>query len=342
MQLNLEPNSPLHSFLLIVMILIILYLIYKIIKKPSNNIPTTSGLTQDKIDAALTGAGIITIDASTTSSSVGTENFTTDIVYDSIDKIIDNLESYINTYYPSLDINEMNRLITQYSGVNKTISQFISENRNINNSDYIFSLLGQMSAIIFFTSNNETYMVLSGIGFVNIINLNKRIGDYKAIYLDDYDVKKDFIIYFVPQDYDISTLANNASSIPETYNFSTSWSEPNKISINNLLKLQLKEMFYSVNTAQYSEQSMVTDNDAINLLNIFKSNSISFLKYARLSLIAPFVYNITRTPFTRETGLGKDLYDLFTDGTSFSSSIRPYLPSIEDTMTNLRNSEQLF
>ncbi len=192
------------------------------------------------------------------------------------------------------------------------------------------------------TTNNDTDdKYLSGIGIINSFNLSGRFGNRKAIYLDDYDVKKDFIIYFVPKDYDISTLANNASSIPESDLFIRDMvtSETEKWSLNKFVKFYAKNMIYSVNSGQYSEPSMVPDNDAINLLNIFKSNKVPLIKFIRLLLIAPFVYNITRTPFTRETGLGKDLYDLFTDGTSFSSSIISYIIPIEAIMDVLKSAE---
>ncbi len=301
------------NVLMIVIVFLILVLLFNILfKSIDKNI-------DDRIANALKAAGI---------NTKSQENFVeVDVVYDSYDKIKNNFEKYINTFLPILNVNEMNKLIQKYTNTNKTIDNIISDNINKNYEGYIKETLKILGSQIQALTTNEIDNILGGVVLINLLNIeiiNKQNINYKLYYLDDYNKTKDFVIYFIPNNYDKTNIdtntAENFTSIDDLSNSTKLY----KYSINNELFKSGKQL---ISTKKNKPMDEITDDDVKQLIIIFRKNPSPLIKYLQLLLIMPIVKLQTKTTITINEGLGKDFFDLFNVPNSFTDDIKPYLPS---------------
>ena len=131
-------------------------IVYFLLSKKTEN--TTDSYDKAAINNALIGAGINT----------KKENFQDSaIVYNSVDKIKNNFETFITTYFPFLDIKIMNDMLKNDYGVNKTIKEIISEHPDANLNMLIQAFLPQIilylssMLIIIIPISNYIYVLIS-------------------------------------------------------------------------------------------------------------------------------------------------------------------------------------
>ncbi len=300
-------------------------------------IPTTSSAyNKSIIDAAIASSGIKTM----------TENFQNELVYDSVDKIKQNFTAFMNTYYPLLDINAMNKMLKDDYGINKTMQEIINDHPDVYFKQYLMNLAG-MSMFLNMVLDNQTDTILSGLGYVTIMKLNIPKDTYEIYYLNDYDQMNDFIVYYIPTSFDKTKITNTNSEIdfPPSYNDSVIFSyntgmdvKPFKFGFKNLNESKTKEAIKYADTIAGKTTSSITESDINNFLNIFKANKNSIIRYVRLMLIAPFIKLHTNETITTSSKVMSDLVDLFTPNKYFNNDIIKYLPSIDNMSVLVNNT----
>ena len=72
-----------------------------------SGITTEDKLVPDPVEDALAAGNII----QKLTNSISQENFKTDIVYDSIEKILYNYDKFIGMYFPKINMTEVNELV---------------------------------------------------------------------------------------------------------------------------------------------------------------------------------------------------------------------------------------
>jgi hypothetical protein len=302
--------------LIVVIVLLILVLLYNIFFTSKDN----------KINDAVKAVGI---------NIIGQENFKdNDIVYDSIDKIMFNFERYLNTYATILNVNDMNEMFKKYTNTNKTLDGIISENININYNDLYQKMILPLCQVIYSITNNDIDNILAGLLFINSLNIKiiESNINYKLYYLDDYNNNKDFVIYLVHNNYDINNLEkeiDTAVEIEKPFELINTLQNNTKLykySINKQINISFK---YMIRNIQKKAIDNITNEESEQLIQIYKKNSKSLIKYLQLYLLIPFVKLQTNTEITTNKGIGKDLLDLFTDKNSFTDDMKPYLPQTD-------------
>jgi hypothetical protein len=194
--------------------------------------------------------------------------------------------------------------------------------------------------------DNQTDIILSGLGYVTIMKLNMPKEIYEIYYLNDYEEVKDFVIYYIPTSFDKTKITNTNTEIENITIFNTSIEfKPFKFGLKTyneeIIKNSIKEADTKAGKTT-SSTSSITASDINNFLNIFKANKNSILRYVRLMLIAPFIKLHANTNLTPSSKISIDLLDLFTPNKYFNSDITPYLPSGEESSIFIMMGNNIF
>ncbi len=291
----------------------------------STNIPTTTALyNKSVVDAAILSSGIKTT----------IENFQNNIIYNSVDIIKQNFNNFMNTYYPILDINILNKMLKDDYNVDKTIQEILNEHPETYFNNYLMILVG-FSLFFNILLDTQTDIILSGLGYITVMKLNLPAGLFDIYYLNDFEKEKDFIVYYIPPTFDKTKITNTNKDIElKTLNEKeTITIQPFKIGLNNNIIENIKLSIIDANEKQGNTSSSTepNSNEINNFINIFKSNKNSILRYIRLMLIAPFIKLHTNVSLTSSSKISTDMVDLFTSNKYFTSDIIKYLPPIEET-----------
>ncbi len=310
------PNISNKTLLLIGGIVIVIAIIIGLavgLTKPKSI--SESDLAKEKdnklINDALNRSGI----------QIKSENFQNniDIVFDSYDKIKKNFNLFMNTYYPSIDINDMNNMLKTKYGVPKTMQELIMENLDAPNMDGFFGFEGLIEVLIdlgkfhmteYLTKGISNNIICSGLALIlqiKIYNKIKNINE-KLIYLNDFNKTDDFYIYFLPQSYDISKLSTTndipimnpvKSSDHQKYYSGNDLINPYKIGMIYLLRedvkftIQLRKSSAGGTSAPWN--TMTVSNDEINnAFKVYNDNIIPYYKLFKFYLIGPFIVLYTK------------------------------------------------
>lgn len=258
----------------------------------------------------------------------GSEHFKDIIVFDTIDKIKNNFETFITTFFPSLDINKMNDMLKNDYGINKSIQQIISSNNNIK-MDLYLQIFMMFIMFIVVGSSNKDDLISSGLGFIVINNISD--SKNKSYYLDDYDKINDFVIYITPKEYDTNLITSTNGDIKDMYDDNGNKYQipaPYKISFNKFKKnlaITLLNPEMPNNGSPITTSSIpLTEEQINNLINIVKNNSNSFNKYCRLLLLGPLI--LQEIPDNKK--VFDDIKLIYTN--DLNVEIKTYLPPIND------------
>ncbi len=323
--------SGIFIFIVIIIVLVIYFSTRTTTNTPNNSAPYNKAV----VNAAIASSGIKII----------TENFQNELVYDSVDKIKQNFTTFMNTYYPFLDINTMNKMLKEDYGINKTIQEIINDHPDVYFTRYLTNLAGY-SMFLNMALDNQTDTILCGLGYITIMKLNIPKDTYDLYYLDDYDQMNDFVIYYIPTSFDKTKITNTNSEIdfPPSYNDSVLFPntvidvKPFKFGFKNLNESKIKQAIEYADTKAGKTTSSITESDINNFLNIVKANKNSLIRYNRLLSIAPFIKLHTNETITTSSKVISDIRDLFNTNKYFNSDIIKYLPSadfISDNMSRL-------
>jgi hypothetical protein len=323
MSKNLSGNLLIVLFIAVV-VPIIVYLIVVSFKKTEN---TTDSYDKAAINNALIGAGINT----------KKENFQDSaIVYDSVDKIKNNFETFITTYFPFLDIKIMNDMLKNDYGVNKTIKEIISEHPDANLNMLIQSFLPQIILYLSSMLDNSTNIILCGLGIILLNKINTP--DTTYYYLEDYEKMNDFIIYITPSSYDVNKITSTNTDFKYEDETDIRTIKTFKIGLKRYNRTQFKNMI--VQNLNKPANINISDEEIDTVINIFKSNKQYVLKYGRLFLMGPLIRINNGVDLIESSKIVADLSDLCIPEKYFSKDMTPYLPSSEST--NLSSIARIF
>jgi hypothetical protein len=325
----------------------------------NNNTTNTDVVNSDKINNALRRANITVLDKDTFQNN-------NDVVFDSVDKIINNFDLFITTYYPSLDINDLNNILKNY-GVPKTMQEILIENKDLPNMNRsIINIIIMLAfQILTMSMNNSNDIICAGLSIIitnNLIVDNKM--NQKMVYLNDFNTTDDFYIYFLPSSYDTSKLSNITDidkinfmdrNIPNYYDVNN-LIKPYKIGIMSATKKTIKESIVSFKISQLNlsnpsatidSNSITASDDEINQrIKLINDNRASLYEFMKLRLLAAFVILYTKTDLTLSSQILKDLIELLTPSNNkISSELLTLLPpvhSIDKSDMNRQNSFNYF
>lgn len=300
---------------------------------------TTSNIDNKKIDLALNASGI---------STPRKENFYTDIVFDSIEKINNNFLTMLNIYFPSIDINSINLLLKE-NGIDDNVQKIINDNKNtIDYESYFASDNIKVNTYLkIYAENNKTNIILAGLYFVLIMNIYSKSELSKVTlsstdtdnrgfyYLNDYDTENDFIIYFIGGTYngDLKML-NTDCDIKFADDI-----EPGaivKFSLKNILrKYYMGEaiMRATTNTTvfDYSDPiafskslSGLTNTDYEKYELVLNQNIVALNKQLNYELAIFIVSIYNKGVITKDTKILKDFITFMSNKTTFSCSYKFY------------------
>jgi hypothetical protein len=357
------PNISKKTLLLIggivLVIAIIIGLVVSLTKKESSK-ETTKETTKERdnrlIKDALKRTGIQTINEPFQNNTEATE-----IVFDSYDKIKKNFDLFMNTYYPSMNINEM--LKTKYE-VPKTMQELIMENLDAPYMNKYIQSLFHLSLTISNSSLND-YLTkgISGdficafLAIIVLSNLNKRMNQ-KILYLNDFDKSDDFYIYHLPQSYDVSKLSTN-NDIPihmityrsnnAIYYSGNDLIKPFKIGFISIIKYYIKESIQIVKSGNLKPNndgttvppnrisSIPVSEDEINkFVKISGDYSIQILNYTKLIYTAGFIVLYNKKELMASSQIILDIKEIVKPS-NFSEESKKIIPiPTADELDNLK------
>ncbi len=304
----------------LLLICIILFIIYlnKHLKSNNTDSTTESTYNKDAVNSALVSAGIKT---STT------ENFQNNtIVYDSIDKIKQNFETFINTFIPILDVNLMNKMLKEEYGVNKTLQEIINENNNLYFKQYINFLINIIKFINIILTD-KTDIILAGIGLIILIKVSmENPSDY--YYLNDYEKMNEFIIYSIPSSFD-KTKINSTNTDIIFSKLEDSNILPYKIGLTRESRNIMRDIIIDSYSRTSGNPNTISEQDIDNGIRIFKENKEALLKYCRLLLIGPFIKLDNNTDLSNTSKIVVDLINLLTPNKYLTNEMSIYLAPSE-------------
>jgi hypothetical protein len=243
----------------------------------------------------------------------------------------------MNTYYPSLNIAEMNNMLKNY-GVPKTIQELLIENINSSGtSSYIIGLVDFMEiypslfGIEFKTGGNLDDIICAGLGIMVIGKIFDEIEQGNIYYLNDFKDANDFYIYITPKSYDISKVVSMKSEIKDyndidTREYSTYENgksiviKPYKMGLCSMSINRTKRQLLYKKAAKYAKETgsnteditkvSVSEEELKSILQSFKDSRESYLKFLRIYLIKDFIILNTKQYFTESSQIVKDLIEL--------------------------------
>jgi hypothetical protein len=299
---------------------------------------------RNRMFKALRGAGI---------TIYGKEDFENDnIVFDSIDKINKNFEPFLDYYIPLLEVNTINNIFKQFE-INTTIQDEIN-NKELNviklfNEPYGFI---SQALLLAYSSKNATDIVLLGLCSALLMKLQSNlIKDYSMIYFDDYNKDTtDFVIYFVPPNYDKNTQSlrqdNNILDMNET---NITGTEIFKLSLFNQMDklLSVQNKIYKiaqipVEERQSNTQNILYDEDKEFFVVDLYKNRDSIKINNRLHLVSLFsfinrpssLFNLDVSLQPASTPLANYIIDRIFNNNYYTSTYYNYL-TINIDKTNL-------
>jgi hypothetical protein len=254
----------------------------------------------------------------------------TDIVFDSYDKIKNNFDLFMNTYYPLMNINEMNDMLKTKYGVPKTMQELIMENLDAPNMDGYIQGITMLSVLIswlslddYLTKGISADIICAYLALIVVKNIDNRMNE-KIVYLNDFDKSDDFYIYILPQSYDVSKLStNNDIPIIDIFNDNNDSAiyysgndliKPYKIGFISIIKYRIKENIQleklgnnETTVPSYDNISSIpVSEDEINkYVKILGNNRMQMLKFYKLMYIAGFIvlYNKKELPASSQIKL---------------------------------------
>ncbi len=263
--------------------------------KPLDINKKMSAIDNDKIALALIGFDI---------KIVKKENFNGGIIFDSYDKINKNVNNFLNTYIPLIDINNINTLLKEN---NSNDMQTVINNKKIDLLGYIISendiiLIGHT----IYSEDNKTNIILFGLFmFYNLILSLKELSRKQnnsveftktsdMYYLNDYDEVNDFFIYDIPINYtgEISNKLNKDTTIKE-------------LDIRNIFQNPEKDKIYKISLINFFRMSI--ENDFINIL---KGNTQSLIKMINFNIASKLIIENNDGNITVDTKIVGDIADL--------------------------------
>jgi len=295
---ELDLNSPVNVFLLVVCAAAVIYLLYRIFFVKS----ISDEDIDKKIQAALKAAGI---------QSKGAEHFNAttssgELVFDSKEKINRNFVAFMNLYFPSFDINSINDKIKANSPT-KDVQSIIND-KQITAMSYFLgagtpdrTLLGSKLFMLYimsiYASNNDEDFILFGLGFITMIKSVMSDPEYtmNMYYFNDFKTAGDFIIYFIPTtstlDINSETVRNNIASAeyltlasPTAYKFAF------KKGIRELLiKQNYNELKQIINPNITTQSGVAYETEIDNFINILKQNHNDLLSLYKSYYINMFL-----------------------------------------------------
>jgi hypothetical protein len=327
----IKKHSKKFVILVLLVLAVIVTALYFLISHfiPKKNTPVENTITssetynKDAVNKAFVSSGI------QTKTVEPFQNNQNDIVYNSINIIKDNFENFINTYFPILDVNLMNKMLKDNYNINKTMQEILNENSNISLTPYV-NLLQTMTRSFITLIGNKTDTILCGLGIITILKLDIPL---KFYYLNDYEQNNDFIIYIIPSTFDITKLTNTNSEIQNINNFTDvkSLDRPYKLGINQLNIYLIKDLILSAKNKNTTSSALeISEQEIDNVVQIFINNREPVLKYLRLLLLGPFIKLYNNTDLTASSKIAVDLDELSTPNKYFTSEMTPYLPPREN------------
>ncbi len=262
-------------------------------------------------------------------TTLNTSEHFEDIVFDSIDKIKNNFETFINRYFSYLDVKLMNNMLKNDYGIDKSIQEIISNIPNIKMSAYT-DLIIQNIGFILNSNLSEENLILSGLGITVISNIVDKTN--KAYYLNDYKKVNDFVIYFVSKDYNTNLITATNTDIKDFYTPNgeqSNTSVPYKVSINNLKKYFLTVIIQAI-SGMLDNNIKPTQDEINNLGNIIKANINAFIEFSRLLLIGPLIFY--KKP--NDTQIINDIKKVLTD--KINNEMKTYMPPLDDIESNYK------
>ncbi len=303
MPVNLEQRSPLHSFLLIIMVLIILYLLYKIFNKREVDIPTTSSIqsqsttTSQETTTSNSSYNKVLIDKGldvANITKVGQENFQNDlIVIDTADKLNKNFSYFISTYLKMFNIDNINNIVKKYT--NKTMSE-IETSINIP-FFYIYDNFMKGFADVIFITGSNTDKILFGLSLLPMYkaDFNRNNINVSIYYYNDFETVGDFVIYFVPSNYtgDVSNLNRATTSSEPT---------PFKYELFKLIEEGIKNRLSSMPGTDEEKYQMY-------ISKITKNKNIN-IQIAEIMLACYYICANNNYTILSDTPVIKELFDI--------------------------------
>ena len=296
-------NETIVIIVIIFILLAFFYIGYKMLYSTKEEPVSVLSIDNNKLDKGLKASNINTIDK---------ETFYSDIVFDSFEKINKNFVTFLNTFFPSIDIKIINGLLKE-NGCNNDI-QTIINNKNI---DSITTILNQdifrFLAVMIIAENNNTNIILLGLFMIVMINIqiDKRNKTHNFYYFNDYDEFDDFYIYMIPVDYTekISKELNKDTNVIEVFN---------EIAYDNKLiyKYSIKKFFIDKLINKDIEKSLkktssnVTNDDKKNYLSILKENINALYKWNNYQLTSIFLIYNNNGVITTDTQILTDIYNI--------------------------------
>ena len=254
----------------------------------------------------------------------------TEIVFDSYDKIKKNFDLFMNTYYPLMNINEMNDMLKTKYGVPKTMQELIMENLDAPNMNKYIMSMDTLSIFISWLSLNDYLtkgisgdIICAYLALMVVKNINNRMNE-KILYLNDFDKSDDFYIYFLPQSYDVSKLSNN-NDIPirdifnrdnddsAIYYSGNDLIKPYKMGFISLIKYRIKETIQIEKSGNLTPTNdniysiPVSEDEMNKYVKILGDNRIQMLKFYKLMYIAGFIVLYNKQELTASSQIKLDM-----------------------------------
>ena len=177
-------KTPLIIFLVLLIFVIIIFTFGKY------TVPDKKKNYESKLDKALNAAGIISIKKS--------ENFDNDIKFNSIESVNNNFEKFMDIYYPLVDMNTINNLLSKFK-INTTIQNEIN-NKKINIIDIFtekYEFITQL-ILLSFTNNKFEDLLLLGLGSIVMIKIkNPSLNNHKIYFYQTNNYNFDIYIYLI-------------------------------------------------------------------------------------------------------------------------------------------------
>jgi hypothetical protein len=200
-------------------------------RSPQNTISSQSS---DLIQKGLTSTNIKQISK--------TESFSQDvIIFDSIEKINNNINAFLNTYFPKIDINRINDSLIKSR--NMIMQDIINNNILLDNNFSSLIILKHNDGFKQYLAYvldliDPTLFILFSLYIILIRKLNDNICDY---YFNDYEIEKDFISYTGPclNEDDIKQKYNELKDVTPSDGYNLNYTVINKISWRKSLRQNL-------------------------------------------------------------------------------------------------------
>lgn len=332
-----QSNIKITIIILFICIVIIGLIFFTNKKQPLKHKINILMSDKKKIIRGLESAGIIIY------NNDNFENNSNNVIFDSIDKINNHFEDFIDYYMPLIESKLTNDIFKQFN-INTTLQNEIN-NKNLNIIDLFSEPYGfiNQSLLLSYSIKNNTFLILLGLSSIVLMKLKYNIlNNYKLVYYNDYnEYTMDFNIYFIPLNYtnNIKNLNNN-KNILDMNETNITGNEIFKISLFNHLD---KLLMVQINLYKKSDISFenrfhqiippLYEDDKILFVNELYNNRHSILINIRLYLVSLFAYinnpsniiNINSNEEVKSTELSKYIIDRLYNPIYYTKSFYNFL-----------------